>query len=96
MVLRGSRLLVGRTILKCSWDEKFASVLERLGTDELVSKIVMIISSNDRMHTVPLDAPIKLLGCHYICYYLCEETVQGTEELTLPQYYCCTAELFLR
>jgi hypothetical protein len=80
MVLRGSRLLVGRTILKCSWDEKLASMLERLGTEystELVSKIV--ISSNDRIvepaHTVPLDAPIKLLetyGCHYICYYLCE------------------------
>ena len=38
MVLKGSRLL-GRTILKCSWD---ASVLERLGTEyssELVSKI---------------------------------------------------------
>ena len=49
-------------ILKCSWDE----VLERLGSEcisELVSKIV--ISSNERMvepvHTVPLDAPIKLL-----------------------------------
>ena len=87
MVLKGSRLLVGRTILKCSWDENFASVLERLGTEyssELVSKIT--ISSNERMvepaHTVPLDGPIKLLetyGCHYICYNLFEETVVGAE-----------------
>ena len=83
----GHRLLVGRTILKCSWDENFASVLERLGTEyssELVSKIT--ISSNERMvepaHTIPLDGPIKLLetyGCHYICYNLFEETVVGAE-----------------
>ena len=50
MVLKGSRLLVARTILKCSWNKNFASVLERLGIEyssELVSKIT--ISSNERM-----------------------------------------------
>ena len=76
--------------MKCSWNENFASVLERLGSEysnELVSKIV--ISSNERLvdpsHSVPLDAPIKLLetyDCHYICFNLYEETVQGSEAST--------------
>ena len=55
-VLKGSKIVVDRTILKCSWD---ASVLERLGSEyssKLVSKIV--ISSNERMvEPAPLDAP---------------------------------------
>ena len=87
MVHKGSRLLVARTLLKCSWNKNFASVLERLEIEyssELVSKIT--ISSNERMvepaHTEPLDAPIKIIeiyGCHYICYNLFEKTVRGAE-----------------
>ena len=53
-----SKIVVDRTILKCSWD---ASVLERLGSEyssELISKIV--ISSNERMvEPAPLDAPVS-------------------------------------
>ena len=82
MVLRGTTVVVGRTVLKCTWNENFGSVLERLGggfSNELVSSV--LISSNERFveptHTVPLDAPIKLLemyGCYYICYKLVEDT----------------------
>ena len=88
MVLKGSKVVINRTILKCSWSENFASVLERLGSEyssELVSKI--IISSNDRLvdpaHSVPIDAPINILetyGCHYICYNVCEEAIQGQSQ----------------
>ena len=31
MVLKGSRLLVGRTILKCSWDEKLYFSVRKIG-----------------------------------------------------------------
>ena len=75
IVLRGSRVVVDRTIVKCNWSENFASVLERFESEsstEVVSRVV--ISTNERLvepaHTVPLDAPIKLhetYGCHYIC-----------------------------
>lgn len=87
LVLRGSRVVLDRTIVKCYWNENFASVLERFGTEyssERVSRIV--ISSNERLvepaHTVPLDAPIKLLetyGCHYVCYYLEEQSVGASK-----------------
>lgn len=86
LVLRGSRIVVDRTVLKCTWNENFGSVLERLGggfSSELVSSV--LISSNERLveptHIVPLDAPIKLLEtyrCHYICYNLVEDTVNVT------------------
>ena len=85
IMLRGSRVVVDRTIVKCSWNENFASVLEKLGgeySSERVSRVV--ISSNERLvepaHIAPLDAPIKLLetyNCHYVCYYLEEESVEA-------------------
>ncbi len=48
IVLRGSTVVVDRTILKCNWTDNFGSVLERLGggfSSEVVSRV--LISSNE-------------------------------------------------
>ncbi len=85
-VVKGSKVVLDRTIKKCDWAESFESVFEGLGSDfnsETLSKV--LISSNERIvepaHIVPLDAPIKLLdtyNCHYICYKLEEDAVNVT------------------
>ncbi len=63
----------------------------------MVSRV--LISSNEKLveptHSVPLDAPIKLLetyGCHYICYKLVEDAVGAsvatdTRTLTAALWY---------
>ncbi len=86
LVVKGSKVVLDRTIKKCDWAENFESVFEGLGSDfnsETLSKV--LISSNERIvepaHIVPLDAPIKLLdtyNCHYICYKLEEDAVNVT------------------
>ena len=88
VVYKGARQVQRRTIVKCDWSDNFGAILERLGDDysnEIVTQVV--ISSNERLvdpaHTVPLDAPVKLLetyGCHYVGFYLADSSTAPAEE----------------
>ena len=76
-VKRSSMVLKGRTIVKCNWSDNFATLLEKAGSEFSTEVVIQVaISQNERLdttHTVPLDAPVKLLetyGCLYVCYYL--------------------------
>ena len=82
-VKRSSTVLKGRSIVKCNWSDNFASLLEKAGSEFSTEVVIqVIISKNERLdtsHTVPLDAPVKLLetyGCLYVCYYLADNTVR--------------------
>ena len=54
-----------RTILKCSWDDSFGSLLLKFGCDDLEAETIheVIISNNDKFidprHNVPIDAPVR-------------------------------------
>ncbi len=50
LVIKGSKVVLDRTIKKCDWAESFESVFEGLGSDfnnETLSKV--LISSNERI-----------------------------------------------
>ena len=85
VVYRGSTVVKRRTIVKCSWSDNFGLLLEKLEPEFAGETVVqVVISSNERLtdptHTVPLDAPIKLLvtyGCHYVGFYLADSGTAG-------------------
>ena len=82
-VKRSSTVVKERTIVKCNWSDNFATLLEKVGSEFSTEVVIQVaISQNERLdttHTVPLDAPVKLLetyGCLYVCYYLADNTVR--------------------
>ena len=86
-VRRGSTVVKGRSIVKCSWSDNFGILLEKVGSEFSAEVVIqVVISKNEKLdttHTVPLDAPVKLLetyGCLYVCYYLADNTVRETSQ----------------
>ena len=86
-VKRGSTVVKGRSIVKCSWSDNFGVLLEKVGSEFSAEVVIqVVISKNEKLdttHTVPLDAPVKLLetyGCLYVCYYLADNTVRETSQ----------------
>ena len=86
-VKRGSTVVKGRSIVKCSWSDNFGILLEKVGSEFSAEVVIqVVISKNEKLdttHTVPLDAPVKLLetyGCLYVCYYLADNTVRETSQ----------------
>ena len=82
MVKRSQTVVKERTILKCSWDDSFGSLLLKFGCDDLEAETIheVIISNNDKFidprHKVPIDAPVSVcdqFGCMYVCLYLTEK-----------------------
>ena len=74
-VKRSSTVLKGQTIVKCNWNDNFATLLEKAGSEFSTEVVIQVaISQNERLdtaHTVPLDAPVKLretYGCLYVCF----------------------------
>ena len=60
-------------VVKCSWEDSFGCILEKLGQPEAtITKIE--ISANEKfadpVHAVPPDAPI-LLCEQFKCFYVC-------------------------
>ena len=89
-VKQSSTVLKGRSIVKCNWSDKFATLLEKAGREFSTEVVIQVIISKserlDTTHTVLLDAPVKLLetyGCLHVCYYLTDNTArepaQGVE-----------------
>ena len=102
-VKRSSTVLKGRSIVKCNWSDNFATLLEKAGSEFSTEVVIqVIISKNERLdtsHTVPLDAPVKLLetyGCLYVCYYLADNTVwEPAQGVEMPWLYWCESRLTL-
>ena len=102
-VKRSSTVLKGRSIVKCNWSDNFATLLEKAGSEFSTEVVIqVIISKNERLdtsHTVPLDAPVKLLetyGCLYVCHYLADNTVwEPAQGVEMPWLYWCRARVGL-
>ena len=84
---RDSTVVKGRSIVKCSWSDNFGILLEKVGSEFSAEVVIQVVISKseklDTTHTVPLDAPVKLLetyGCLYVCYYLADNTVRETSQ----------------
>ena len=54
------------TILKCSWDDSFRSLLLKFGCDDLEAETIheLIVLNDDKFidprHKVPIDAPVSV------------------------------------
>ena len=71
-----------RTVVKCSWEDTFGSLLDKFKglSDRTIEKIQ--ISKNesfiDPVHVVPIDAPVSLcnqFGCVNVCVFIAESEV---------------------
>ena len=62
MVIANQKLIKPRQIVKCSWDETFAVLLDKLDLPEttIVSKIEISGNKPHPVHMVPIDAPLNL------------------------------------
>ena len=64
MIKQGQNVVKGRTIMKCSWEDTFGSLLEKFDdlSDKSVEKIQISRNESfiDPVHVVPIDAPVSL------------------------------------
>ena len=107
MVKRSQTVVKEWTILKCSWDDSFGSLLLKFGCDDLEAETIneVIVSNNDKFiidphQKVPIDAPVSAcdqFGCMYVCLYLTEkETTRPAPARTISDVLMgCSLELVL-
>ena len=76
IVKKAERVVKGREILKCSWEDTYGSLLLKLRMEkETISYIVISRTEKfcDPCHKVPVDAPVILceqFNCMHVCIYL--------------------------
>lgn len=82
----GPTVLYPRTIVKCSWDDKFGSLLTRVGGMDMEGRTLTKIAISrtekftDPVHVVPPDAPIILceqFNCFYACLTISPDTMNS-------------------
>ena len=82
LVKQGQSVIKCRTVVKCSWEDTFGSLLDKFKglSDRTIEKIQ--ISKNesfiDPVHVVPIDAPVSLynqFGCVNVCVFIAESEV---------------------
>ena len=72
----GQDVLCPRSVVKCSWDDKFGSLLTQVGGIGMEERIMtkIIISKTEKFtdptHIVPRDAPIILCE-QFNCFHVC-------------------------
>ena len=83
----GQRILFPRSIVKCSWDDRFGSLLVKIGGHDMEGSTItnIVIAKTEKFtdptHIVPADAPIILceqFNCFYACLYV-EESSRNME-----------------
>ena len=79
LVKRGSDVVKSHTVLKCSWNDSFGSLLAQFSDLSGETIETICISRNDMFispnHTVPIDAPVSIcdqFGCAYVCIYVAQ------------------------
>ena len=79
----GQRILFPRSIVKCSWDDRFGSLLMKVGGHDMegrtITRIVIARTEKfiDPTHIVPPDVPIMLceqFNCFHACLYVEESS----------------------
>ena len=63
LVKRGQDIVKPRTVMKCSWEEMFGALLDKLDLPETTIEKVHISANEkfiDPVHVVPIDAPVCL------------------------------------
>ena len=79
--------LFPRTVMKCSWDDRFGSLLVKVGGHGMEGSTItnIVIARNeiftDPTHIVPADAPVILceqFNCFHACLYV-EESSRSME-----------------
>ena len=86
-------VLCPRSVMKCSWDDKFGSLLTKVGgigmEERTMTKIVISKTEKfvDPTHIVPPDAPIILceqFNCFHVCLYVSAAASMETERAQVP------------
>ena len=94
LVKQGQSVVNTRTILKCSWEDSFGSLLEKFDglADRTIEKIQ--ISKNEKfidpVHTVPVDAPVSLcdqFGCANVCVFIAAQSDATSKEMSGPNAF---------
>ena len=79
--------LFPRTVVKCSWDDRFGSLLVKVGGHGMEGSTItnIVIARNEKFtdptHIVPADAPVILceqFNCFHACLYV-EESSRSME-----------------
>ena len=75
MVKIGQMVIRNRSIISCSWEANFGSLLGPEFEEETVHEVVISQNENflDPCHRVPICAPVSLCDqfkCKYVCFLL--------------------------
>ena len=86
-------VLCPQSVVKCSWDDKFGSLLTKVGGIGMEERTMTktVISRTERFvdptHVVPPDAPIILceqFNCFHVCLYVSAAVSTETERAQAP------------
>ena len=73
LVKRGQDIVKPRTVVKCSWEETFGALFDKLDLPETTIEKVQISANEkfiDPVHVVPIDAPVCLCD-QFKCMHVC-------------------------
>lgn len=82
LVKRGQKVVKPRCVVKCSWEDKFGTLLDQFdGMSECTIEKIQISTSakfTDPVHIIPIDAPSSLCDkfkcCHVCISIVCVES----------------------
>ena len=87
LVKRGQEVVKPRTVVKCSWEDTFGSLLDKLDMTQVSIELVQIAANEkftDPVHVVPIDAPVIIydqLKCMHVCITIeSMETIRASEQ----------------
>ena len=61
LVKRRQEVVKPRTVVKCSWEDTFGLLLDKLDMTQVSIELVQIASNekfSDPVHVIPIDAPV--------------------------------------
>ena len=91
-----------RLIVKCSWDDRFGSLVVKIGGHDMEGSTItnIVIAKTEKFtdptHIVPADAPIILCeqsNCFYACLYV-EESSRNMENGSKNQTYTPVVQFY--
>ena len=93
LVKRGQEVIKPRTVVKCSWEDTFGSLLDKLDVTQVSIELIQIAANEkftDPVHVVPIDAPVIICDqfkCMHVCITIeSMETIHASERR--PNAFC--------
>ena len=83
LVKRRLDVIKPRTVVKCSWEDTFGSLLNKFNMTEVSIEKVQTAASEkftDPVHIVPIDAPVSLCD-QFKCMHVCISIEHSVREL---------------